>query len=205
MFTKQNVVTLDLEGVLAPEIWIAVSQKTGIEDLRLTTRDIADYDELMQGRLKILERENLKLSDIQKVIAELGLLDGAKAFLDQLRNETQVIILSDTFQEFAHPIMKALDFPTIFCHNLVVENDKIISYRLRMKDQKTEVVKALQGLQYKVFAGGDSFNDSGMLLAADKGVLFRAPQAMKDAFPDLSSTTKYAELLEEFHRFQDAL
>lgn len=205
MFTKQNVVTLDLEGVLAPEIWIAVSQKTGIEDLRLTTRDIADYDELMQGRLKILERENLKLSDIQKVIAELGLLDGAKAFLDQLRNETQVIILSDTFQEFAHPIMKALDFPTIFCHNLVIENDKIISYRLRMKDQKTEVVKALQGLQYKVFAGGDSFNDSGMLLAADKGVLFRAPQAMKDAFPDLSSTTKYAELLEEFHRFQDAL
>lgn len=205
MFTKQNVVTLDLEGVLAPEIWIAVSQKTGIEDLRLTTRDIADYDQLMQGRLKILERENLKLSDIQKVIAELGLLDGAKEFLDQLRNETQVIILSDTFQEFAHPIMKALGFPTIFCHNLVVENDKIISYRLRMKDQKTCVVKALQDLQYKVFAGGDSFNDSGMLLAADKGVLFRAPQTMKDAFPDLSSTTKYAELLEEFHRFQDAL
>lgn len=205
MFTKQNVVTLDLEGVLAPEIWIAVAQKTGIEDLRLTTRDVADYDELMQGRLKILERENLKLSDIQKVIAELGLLDGAKDFLDQLRDETQVIILSDTFQEFAHPIMKALAFPTIFCHNLVIENDKIISYRLRMKDQKTRVVKALQDLQYKVFAGGDSFNDSGMLLAADKGVLFRAPQTMRDAFPDLSSTTEYAELLEEFHRFQDAL
>lgn len=205
MFTKQNVVTLDLEGVLAPEIWIAVAQKTGIEELRLTTRDIADYNELMQGRLKILDRENLKLSDIQKVISELGLLEGAKDFLDQLRDETQVIILSDTFQEFAYPIMKGLGFPTIFCHNLIVENDKIISYRLRMSDQKTHVVKALQQLNYKVFAGGDSFNDTGMLLAADKGVFFRAPASVMDKFPSLNGTTTYTELLEEYHRFQESL
>ena len=127
MFSKQTVVTLDLEGVLAPEIWIAVAEKTGIADLRLTTRDIPDYDVLMQGRLKILERENVTLSSIQKIIAELGLLPGAKEFLDDLRDRTQVIILSDTFQEFAYPIMKNLGFPTIFCHRLIVENDRIKS------------------------------------------------------------------------------
>ena len=137
MFTKQCVVTLDLEGVLAPEIWIAVAEKTGIKDLRLTTRDIPDYDVLMKGRIKILEREreNIKLSDIQNVIANLGLLDGARDFMDTLRDEAQVIILSDTFQEFAYPIMKNLGFPTIFCHNLVVENDMIKGYHLRMSDQ----------------------------------------------------------------------
>ena len=172
-------VTLDLEGVLAPEIWIAVAQKTGIDDLRLTTRDIADYDELMQGRLKILAREKLKLSDIQNVIGSLGLLEGAKDFLDQLRDKTQVIILSDTFQEFAYPIMKELGFPTIFCHNLIVKEDHIISYRLRMSDQKTHVFRAFQNLNYMVFAGGDSFNDTGMLMAADKGVFFRAPADRK--------------------------
>ena len=205
MFTKQNVVTLDLEGVLAPEIWIAVAQKTGIDDLRLTTRDIADYDELMQGRLKILAREKLKLSDIQNVIGSLGLLEGAKNFLDQLRDKTQVIILSDTFQEFAYPIMKELGFPTIFCHNLIVKEDHIISYRLRMPDQKTHVVRALQKLNYKVFAGGDSFNDTGMLMAADKGVFFRAPASVMEKFPTLTGTTTYSELLEEYNRFEEAL
>ena len=135
MFTKQCVVTLDLEGVLAPEIWIAVAEKTGIKDLRLTTRDIPDYDVLMKGRIKILERENIKLSDIQNVIANLGLLDGARDFMDTLRDEAQVIILSDTFQEFAYPIMKNLGFPTIFCHNLVVENDMIKGYHLRMSER----------------------------------------------------------------------
>ena len=144
MFTKQCVVTLDLEGVLAPEIWIAVAEKTGIKDLRLTTRDIPDYDVLMKGRIKILEREGIKLSDIQNVIANLGLLDGARDFMDTLRDEAQVIILSDTFQEFAYPIMKNLGFPTIFCHNLEVENDMIKGYHLRLNDQKTKVVKHLQ-------------------------------------------------------------
>ena len=148
MFTKQCVVTLDLEGVLAPEIWIAVAEKTGIKDLRLTTRDIPDYDVLMKGRIKILEREGIKLSDIQNVIANLGLLDGARDFMDKLRDEAQVIILSDTFQEFAYPIMKNLGFPTIFCHNLEVENDMIKGYHLRLTDQKTKVVKHLQDLNF---------------------------------------------------------
>ncbi|MBO4435435.1 MAG: bifunctional phosphoserine phosphatase/homoserine phosphotransferase ThrH, partial [Fibrobacter sp.] len=146
MFTKQCVVTLDLEGVLAPEIWIAVAEKTGIKDLRLTTRDIPDYDVLMKGRIAILDRENIKLSDIQNVIANLGLLEGARDFMDKLRDEAQVIILSDTFQEFAYPIMKNLGFATIFCLYLIVEVDRIKSYRLRMSDQKTHVVKHLQAL-----------------------------------------------------------
>lgn len=205
MFVKQSIVTLDLEGVLAPEIWIAVAEKTGVADLRLTTRDIPDYDVLMKGRLKILEREGIKLSDIQNVIANLGLLDGARDFLDQLRDETQVIILSDTFQEFAYPIMKNLGFPTILCHNLIVENDVVKNYRLRMSDQKTKVVKSLQALNYKVFSSGDSFNDTGMLNAADKGVFFCAPDSIVAQFPHLESTKTYAELLEKFHQFQDAL
>ena len=196
MFTKQCVVTLDLEGVLAPEIWIAVAEKTGIKDLRLTTRDIPDYDVLMKGRIKILEREGIKLSDIQNVIANLGLLDGARDFMDKLRDEAQVIILSDTFQEFAYPIMKNLGFPTIFCHNLVVENDMIKGYHLRMSDQKTKVVKHLQELNFKVFASGDSFNDTGMLKQADKGCFFCAPDSIVAQFPQLEATKTYAELLE---------
>ena len=205
MFTKQCVVTLDLEGVLAPEIWIAVAEKTGVADLRLTTRDIPNYDELMKGRIKILDREGIKLSDIQNVIANLGLLDGARAFMDQLRDETQVIILSDTFQEFAYPIMKNLAFPTIFCHNLEVQNDRIVGYHLRLTDQKTKVVKHLQDLNFKVFASGDSFNDTGMLKQADKGCFFCAPDSIVAQFPQLEATKTYAELLEKFHQFQATL
>ena len=205
MFTKQCVVTLDLEGVLTPEIWIAVAEKTGVADLRLTTRDIPNYDELMKGRIKILDREGIKLSDIQNVIANLGLLDGARAFMDQLRDETQVIILSDTFQEFAYPIMKNLGFPTIFCHNLEVENDRIVGYHLRLTDQKTKVVKHLQDLNFKVFASGDSFNDTGMLLQAEKGCFFCAPDSIVAQFPQLEATKTYAELLEKFHQFQATL
>lgn len=205
MFSKQTVVTLDLEGVLAPEIWIAVAEKTGIADLRLTTRDIPDYDVLMQGRLKILERENVTLSSIQKIIAELGLLPGAKEFLDDLRDRTQVIILSDTFQEFAYPIMKNLGFPTIFCHRLIVENDRIKSYQLRMQDQKTKVVNSLKSLNYNVFSAGDSFNDTGMLLAAHKGVFFNAPASIEQQFPTLESTHSYSELLEKFKAFEAAV
>ena len=205
MFTKQCVVTLDLEGVLAPEIWIAVAEKTGVADLRLTTRDIPNYDEPMKGRIKILDREGIKLSDIQNVIANLGLLDGARAFMDQLRDETQVIILSDTFQEFAYPIMKNLAFPTIFCHNLEVQNDRIVGYHLRLTDQKTKVVKHLQDLNFKVFASGDSFNDTGMLLQAEKGCFFCAPDSIVAQFPQLEATKTYAELLEKFHQFQATL
>ena len=205
MFTKQCVVTLDLEGVLAPEIWIAVAEKTGIEDLRLTTRDIPDYDVLMKGRIKIMEREGLKLSTIQDVIRNLGLLEGARDFMDTLRDEAQVIILSDTFQEFAYPIMQNLGMPTIFCHNLIVENDMIKGYHLRLNDQKTKVVKSLQDLNFKVFASGDSFNDTGMLKQADKGCFFCAPDSIVAQFPQLDSTKTYAELLEKFHAFQDTL
>ncbi len=205
MFTKQCVVTLDLEGVLAPEIWIAVAEKTGIEDLRLTTRDIPDYDVLMKGRIKIMEREGLKLSTIQDVIRNLGLLKGAREFMDTLRDEAQVIILSDTFQEFAYPIMQNLGMPTIFCHNLIVEDDMIKGYHLRLNDQKTKVVKSLQDLNFKVFASGDSFNDTGMLKQADKGVFFCAPDSIVAQFPQLDSTKTYAELLEKFHQFQDTL
>ena len=205
MFTKQCVVTLDLEGVLAPEIWIAVAEKTGIEDLRLTTRDIPDYDVLMKGRIKIMDRDGLKLSTIQDVIRNLGLLKGAREFMDTLRDEAQVIILSDTFQEFAYPIMQNLGMPTIFCHNLVVENDMIKGYHLRLNDQKTKVVKSLQDLNFKVFASGDSFNDTGMLKQADKGCFFCAPDSIVAQFPQLDSTKTYAELLEKFHQFQDSL
>ncbi len=205
MFTKQCVVTLDLEGVLAPEIWIAVAEKTGIEDLRLTTRDIPDYDVLMKGRIKIMEREGLKLSTIQDVIRNLGLLKGAREFMDTLRDEAQVIILSDTFQEFAYPIMQNLGMPTIFCHNLIVEDDMIKGYHLRLNDQKTKVVKSLQDLNFKVFASGDSFNDTGMLKQADKGCFFCAPDSIVAQFPQLDSTKTYAELLEKFHQFQDSL
>lgn len=205
MFTKQCVVTLDLEGVLAPEIWIAVAEKTGIQELRLTTRDIPDYDELMKGRIKILEREHISLSKIQNVIENLGLLDGARQFMDTLRDEAQVIILSDTFQEFAYPIMKNLGMPTIFCHNLIVENDMIKGYHLRMADQKTKVVKHLQELNFKVFASGDSFNDTGMLKQANKGVFFCAPDSIVAQFPQIESTKTYTELLEKFHQFQNNL
>lgn len=205
MFTKQCVVTLDMEGVLTPEIWIAVAEKTGIEELRLTTRDIQDYDELMRGRLRILEREKLTLSMIQKVIGSLSLLDGAKSFLDTLRDQAQVIILSDTFQEFAYPLIKKMDMPTLFCHNLMVENDHIVSYRLRQKDQKRHAVEALQSLHFKVFAAGDSYNDTGMLLAADKGAFFCAPDSVATQFPELPTTYSYEELLNEFHNFQETL
>lgn len=205
MFTKQTIAALDLEGVLSPEIWIAVSQRTGIRELKLTTRDIPDYDVLMQGRLKILERENIKLSDIQDVIANLALLHGAKEFLDELRDVTQVIILSDTFQEFAYPIMKKLGFPTIFCHKLVVENDIIKSYQLRMPSQKVKVVRTLQQLKFKIFAAGDSYNDVAMIRQANCGAFFRAPEAITSRFKKIDAVTTYAELLDKFNTFQNSL
>lgn len=188
------VTCLDLEGVLVPEIWIAFAEKTGIEKLRLTTRDIPDYDELMQGRLKILNENNLKLADIEEVIGGIAPLPGAKEFLSWLESEFQVIILSDTFNQFAGPLMAQLDYPTLFCHDLIVdESGKIADYRLRIPDAKTKAVAALKKLNLKVIAAGDSYNDTGMLKEADAGILFRAPENVVKEFPQFPVTQTYEE------------
>lgn len=192
---RQSIVTLDLEGVLVPEIWIAVAEKTGISQLRLTTRDIPDYDVLMKGRLKILAEHNLGIADIQEVIGTLRPLDGAKEFLDELRALTQVIILSDTFEEFAQPLMRQLAWPTLLCHRLIIENGKVTGYKLRIPEQKREAVKALRALNYNVISAGDSFNDTAMLAAANNGFLFRAPEAIKKQFPQFPPVEEYADLL----------
>ena len=188
------VTCLDLEGVLVTEIWIAFAEKTGIEKLRLTTRDIPDYDELMRGRLKILDENNLKLSDIEEVIGGIAPLPGAKEFLSWLESEFQVIILSDTFNQFAGPLMAQLDHPTLFCHDLIVdETGRIADYRLRIPDAKTKAVAALKGLNLKVIAAGDSYNDTGMLKEADAGILFRAPDNVVKEFPQFPVTKTYEE------------
>ena len=185
---------LDLEGVLLPEIWIAFANKTGIEKLRLTTRDIADYDELMRGRLKILNDNNLKLADIQDVIKTLSPLEGANKFLTWLKSEFQVIILSDTFYQFAGPLMGSLDYPTLFCNELIVDNeDRITGYQLRQNNGKTKAVKALKGLNFKVIAAGDSYNDTGMLKVADAGVLFCPPAKVMEEFPQFPVSQNYEE------------
>src|SRR3954470_14579451 len=184
-----------MEGVLTPEIWIAVSEKTGIKELRLTTRDIPDYDVLMKGRLKILDQHGLKLSDIQNVIGSLGPLEGALEFLRELRATTQVIILSDTFEEFAKPLLRELEWPTLLCHRLEVENDRVVNYRLRIPDQKRRAVAALKGMNYHVIAAGDSFNDTAMLAEANTGIFFRAPLAIQKQFPQFKPVETYEELL----------
>jgi len=186
------VACLDLEGVLVPEIWIAFAEKTGIEKLRLTTRDIPDYNELMQGRLDILNENKLLLSDIQEVIKDISPLPGAKDFLDWLKSEFQVIILSDTFNQFAAPLMAQLDYPTLFCHDLIVDGSgRINDFQLRIPDAKTKAVMAIQGLNLKVIAAGDSYNDTGMLKKADAGILFRAPKNVIEEFPQFPVTLDY--------------
>lgn len=193
---QQTIVTLDLEGVLVPEIWIAFAEKTGIEQLKLTTRDIPDYDELMTGRLAILNEHRLKLADIQEVIGTLAPLEGAKAFLDELRSITQVVILSDTFLEFAKPLMEQLAWPTIFCHNLEIDAEgRVANYRLRQPDQKRKAVAAFRSLNYRVIAAGDSYNDTTMLGEADTGFLFRSPDNVKAEFPQFRSAEEYDELM----------
>ena len=185
---------LDLEGVLLPEIWVKFAEKTDIEELKLTTRDIPDYDELMQARLKILADHNLKIHDIQKVIATLSPLDGAVDFLQWLKSEFQVIILSDTYYEFIGPLMKQLDYPTVFCHSLVIDENGIIAdYKLRQTDQKTKAVKALQSLNFQVISAGDSYNDTGMLQQADGGILFCPPENVIKDFPQFPVAKNYAE------------
>ena len=193
--TPQTVVSLDLEGVLVPEIWIAVAERTGIPELRRTTRDEPDYDVLMKGRLAILAEHGLTMSLIADVIAGLGPMEGAKAFLDELRARTQVIILSDTFEQFAAPLMRQLGMPTILCHRLVVDDDRIVDYRLRQPDQKRRAVEALRGLNYRVVAAGDSYNDSAMLGAAHAGFWFHAPASIAALFPQSPTTDTYADLL----------
>ena len=192
---KQALVTLDMEGVLTPEIWIAVAEKTGIAELRRTTRDEPDYDKLMQGRLAILDQHGLTLSDIQKVIETLELLPGARAFMDTLRSHVQVLILSDTFEQFAAPFMRQLGMPTLLCHTLIVENDKIVNYKLRLPDQKREAVAAFKKLNYRVIAAGDSFNDTSMLKEADAGFLFHAPDTIKAQFPEFKAVDEFDDLL----------
>ena len=190
-----QVVCLDLEGVLVPEVWIKFAEKTGIDALKATTRDIPDYDELMQQRLRLLDENNLDLAAIQAVIAELSPMPGAREFLDSLREKFQVIILSDTFYEFARPLMAQLAWPTLFCHKLEVSGDgRVTGYLLRQKDPKRQSVKALKQLKYTVFAAGDSYNDTTMLEEADAGFLFRAPQNVIDEFPQYKVTTEYTEL-----------
>ena len=193
---RQTLVTLDLEGVLVPEIWVAVADRTGIDALRRTTRDEPDYDVLMRFRLDVLDEHGLTMSLVQDVIAGLEPLPGAKAFLDELRERTQVVILSDTFEQFAAPLMRQLGMPTVFCHRLVVEDDRIVDYRLRQPDQKQCSVKAFQSLEYKVIAAGDSYNDTTMLAAADAGFLFRAPGNVIAEFPQYRAMTGYDELLD---------
>ncbi|MGV3772172.1 MAG: bifunctional phosphoserine phosphatase/homoserine phosphotransferase ThrH [Verrucomicrobiales bacterium] len=194
---KQTIVTLDLEGVLVPEIWIAVAEKTGIKELQLTTRDIPDYDVLMKGRLKILAEHNLSLKNIQDVIGTLSPLDGAREFLDELRAITQVMILSDTFQEFAAPLMKQLGWPTLLCHRLEISDGKIANYKLRLADQKKHAVAALKKLNYYIIAAGDSFNDTAMLMEANAGYLFRSPESIQKQFPQFQALEEYSELLSE--------
>ena len=192
---KQSIVTLDMEGVLTPEIWIAVAERTGIPELRRTTRDEPDYDKLMLDRIAILDRHGITLTKIQDVIGGLSPLPGASEFLDELRRRVQVIILSDTFEQFADPFMRQFGRPALFCHRLVVENDRIAGYQLRMADQKRQAVAALQSLNYNVVAAGDSFNDTTMLAQADHGFLFHAPENIVRQFPQFPALDDYSELL----------
>ncbi len=192
---KQSIVTLDMEGVLTPEIWIAVSERTGIPELRRTTRDEPDYDKLMRGRLALLDRHGLKLSDIQGVIGTLAPLPGAREFLDELRACVQVVILSDTFEQFAAPLLRQLNWPTLLCHRLIVEDDRIVDYQLRIREQKREAVAAFKRMNYHVIAGGDSFNDTAMLREANAGFLFHAPDGVKQQFAQFPAVETYPELL----------
>ncbi len=192
------VACLDLEGVLVPEIWINVAEVTGIDELRLTTRDIADYDELMAHRLRILDAHGVTLSQIQEVIAGLGPLPGAAEFLDWLRERFQVVILSDTFYQFGMPLMAQLGHPALFCHNLEVADDRIVGYRLRQHDQKTKAVAAFQSLNLKIVATGDSYNDTGMLTQAEAGILFSPPDSVVAEFPQFPVARDYQQLRAEF-------
>jgi len=189
------VICSDLEGVWVPEVWINVAEKTGIEELRLTTRDITDYNVLMQKRLEVLHQNNLSLSDIQEVIATIKPMEGALDTIKWIQSITRFIVVSDTFVEFADPLMKQLDYPTLFCHALTVDkNNMVTDYNLRQPDPKRQVVKAMQNLNYKVIAFGDSYNDVTMLDQAEKGILFKPPQNVIDDYPQYPVVNNYDDL-----------
>jgi len=192
----QTIVTLDLEGVLIPEIWIAVAETTRIPELRRTTRDEPDYDLLMRQRLAILDEHGLTMSSIEQVISTLRPLPGALDFLDALREISQVIILSDTFEQFGRPFMRQLGMPTLFCHRLIVENDCITDFELRQVDQKRHAVEAFKALNYRIVAAGDSYNDTAMLAAADAGFLFHAPDNVIKEFPQFPAINNFQQLLD---------
>jgi phosphoserine/homoserine phosphotransferase len=193
------VACLDLEGVLVPEIWINVARATGIEALRRTTRDEPDYDKLMRGRIEILDRHGLKLSDVQRVIGEMDPLEGGGAFLEWLRERSPVVILSDTFDQFAGPLVRKLGWPALFCNTLEIDSaGRIAGYRLRQKDGKRKAVEALRSLAFRTIAAGDSYNDTTMLAAADAGILFRPPDNVAQEFPQFPVTRSYDELRAAF-------
>ena len=200
-----NMVCLDLEGVLVPEIWIALSEESGIPELRRTTRDEPDYDKLMRWRLGILKEHGLKLSDVQNVIAKIDPLPGAKEFLDSLREVTQVVILSDTFEEFAKPLMKKLGWPTIFCNSLEVAPDGTITgFKMRIEKSKYTTVKALQSIGFETIASGDSYNDLGMIEASKAGFLFRSTEQIKKDHPELAAYETYDELFDAIKKAMEA-
>jgi phosphoserine/homoserine phosphotransferase len=196
-----EIACLDLEGVLVPEIWIGFAEKTGIDELRATTRDIPDYDVLMKQRLRILDEHKLGLDDIQEVIASMAPLPGARGFLDWLREHFQVVILSDTFYEFSLPLMAQLGYPTLFCHRLEADSEgRIIDYSIRLQDHKRKSVIAFHQLNYRVIAAGDSYNDTTMLGEADVGILFKAPDNVIQEFPQFPAVVEYDELKAEFQK-----
>ncbi len=192
-----ELVCLDLEGVLVPEIWIGVAERTGIEELRLTTRDISDYDVLMKRRIEILNEKDLRISDIHEVIAALNPLPGARDFLDSLRASVQVAILSDTFYQFAEPLMRQLNWPSLYCNDLEIDREgRVTGYRLRQPDQKRQAVRAFKELKFTVLAAGDSYNDLSMLAEAHAGVLFRPPEQLVEEYPHFPVTNTHEELHE---------
>ena len=196
-----NIVCLDLEGVLVPEIWIGLAERTGIPEFRRTTRDEPNYDKLMRYRLDLLSRNKLGLPDIQKVVCEMGPMQGAREFLDKLREEYEVIILSDTFYEFAHPLMRQLAWPTLFCHSLETDaNGMVVNYHLRMPEQKREAVKRFKEMNFTVVAAGDSYNDTAMLGEAHAGILFHPPENVIREFPQYPVTQNYDELRAEIDK-----
>jgi len=197
-----RLVCLDLEGVLIPEVWIEMSLATGIPELQRTTRDEPDYDKLMKFRLDLLEKNNLKLADIQQVIKGMQPLEGALEFANTLRERTQLVILSDTFDQFAGPLMAKLSWPTLFCNTLVTAADGAITgYKLRQNEGKKEAVKAFQSMNLRVFAAGDSFNDLAMIMQADAGCLFRAPGTIRDNYPDIPCVDTFDRLMAEIEKF----
>lgn len=197
-----HLVCSDLEGVWVPEVWINVAKITGIDSLKLTTRDIKDYDELMTYRLKILDEHNLKLKDIQDVIATLKPLDGALEVIKWLQKVSRFIVVSDTFVEFADPLMRQLDYPILFCHSLETdESGRITGYKLRQKDPKRQVIRAMKSMNYEVIAFGDSYNDISMLQEADKAFLYKPPQNVIDDYPEFPVATNYAEMRDQLEKY----